>query len=72
MNDLISRSDLIAELESVKQSLGDVFFRAIVDKVIERVREMPATKPPRPEVELDMMRRGIRLRWPDGSTEVLL
>lgn len=40
-NDMISRSALIAELEGFKLSLGDIFFRMIVDRVIERIREQP-------------------------------
>lgn len=44
MNDLISRAALIAELESYKLTLGDIFFRFIVDRVIERVKEMPAVE----------------------------
>ncbi|MBQ9167768.1 MAG: hypothetical protein IJX67_05095 [Oscillospiraceae bacterium] len=41
-NDLISRSALIAELEGLKLSLGDIFFRMVVDRAIERVREQPS------------------------------
>lgn len=40
-NDLISRSALLAELEGFKLSLGDIFFRMIVDRVIERVKAQP-------------------------------
>lgn len=43
-NDLISRSALLAELEGFKLSLGDIFFRMIVDRVIERVKEQPAVE----------------------------
>lgn len=41
-NDLISRPALLENLEGFKQSLGDVFFQMIVNRVIERVREQPA------------------------------
>lgn len=40
-NDLISRSALLAELEGFELSLGDIFFRMIVDRVIERVKAQP-------------------------------
>ena len=38
MNDLISRSALIAELESFKVSLADVVLRFLVNRVIEIVK----------------------------------
>lgn len=38
MNDTISRSDLIAELEGFKMSLGDVVLRYVVDRVIDVVK----------------------------------
>lgn len=38
MNDMISRSALIAELEAFKMSLGDVVLRYIVDRVIDVVK----------------------------------
>jgi hypothetical protein len=38
MNDMISRSALIAELEAFKMSLGDVVLRFVVDRVIDVVR----------------------------------
>lgn len=41
-DDLISRSELIAQLECFKLSLGDVILGFVVDRVIERVQEMPA------------------------------
>lgn len=44
MNDLISRSALVAELESFKNSLGDVFFMMIVNQIIRRVEQMPAAE----------------------------
>lgn len=43
-NDLISSSALLAELEGFKLSLGDIFFRMIVDRVIERVKAQPAVE----------------------------
>ena len=41
-NDLISRAEVIAQLESFKLSLGDVILGFVVDRMIERVKEMPA------------------------------
>ena len=41
MNDLISRSKLIADLEAFKVSLGDIVLGWVVDRVIERVRQAP-------------------------------
>lgn len=41
MNDLISRSKLIEELEAFKVSLGDIVLGWVVDRVIERVEQMP-------------------------------
>ena len=38
MNDLISRSALIAELECFKMSLADVVLRFLVNRVIEIVK----------------------------------
>lgn len=43
-NDLISRAEVISQLECFKLSLGDIFFRFVVDRVIERVREIPAAE----------------------------
>ena len=47
--DLIDRSQLLTDLKNFKFSLGSVFFMAVVDRVIERVRSMPAHKIPRKE-----------------------
>lgn len=55
MNDMISRSALIAELEAFKMSLGDIVLRFVVDRVIDLVKNFqvketqPAEKkePPR-------------------------
>ena len=44
MDDLISRSELIEELKRFRDSLGSVFFRVIVDRVIERVAEQPTAE----------------------------
>lgn len=41
MNDLISRGALIEELRAFKVSLGDIVLGWVVDRVIERVRQMP-------------------------------
>lgn len=38
MNDTISRSALIAELEAFKMSLGDIVLRFVVDRVIDLVK----------------------------------
>ncbi len=43
-NDLISRFELIAQLEDLKISLGDVILGFVVDRVIERVKNIPAAK----------------------------
>ena len=50
MNDLISRSELIADLEHLKVSMGDVVLGLVVDRVIERVRETPSK--PRSAIEV--------------------
>jgi hypothetical protein len=42
MDDLISRSALVAELEAFKMSMNDIVLRFIVDRVIERVKKLPA------------------------------
>ena len=42
MDDLISRSRLIEELEGFKLALGDIVLGWVVDRVIERVRQLPA------------------------------
>lgn len=39
MNDLISRSELVAQLESYKAAAGDVVIRVIVDRIIGLVKE---------------------------------
>ena len=44
MNDLISRRALIEELEGFKVSLGDIVLGWVVDRVIERVRQMPGER----------------------------
>lgn len=40
-NDTISRSALVADLESFKVQMGDPVFRFLVDRVIERVKAQP-------------------------------
>lgn len=40
-NDLISRSALIENLKAFKVSLGDFVLGWVVDRVIERVEQMP-------------------------------
>jgi hypothetical protein len=44
MNDLISRSALIEELKGFKVSLGDFVLGWVVDRVIERVEQMPTAR----------------------------
>ena len=41
-NDLISRSQLIETLEEFKILIGDVIMGFVVDRIIERVKELPA------------------------------
>lgn len=41
-SDLISRSELIAQLENFKISIGDVILRFVVDRIIEIVKNLPA------------------------------
>lgn len=40
-NDTISRSDLVAELESFKVAAGDPVLRVLVDRVIGIVKAQP-------------------------------
>ena len=42
MDDLISRSALVAELQAFKMSMGDVILGFVVDRVIERVKDQSA------------------------------
>ena len=42
MNDLISRGELIEELEAFKVSIGDFILCWVVDRVIEIVKKMEA------------------------------
>ena len=44
MNDLISRSKMIADLEAFKLSLGDIVLGWVVDRVIERVKQLPGAE----------------------------
>lgn len=44
MEDLISRSEVIAELEGLKLSVGDVILGFVVDRMIERVKAMPSVE----------------------------
>lgn len=48
--DLIDRRKLVEDLERFKVSLADVFFGAIVDRVIEYVEKQPSCKAPSEEV----------------------
>ena len=42
--DLISRAAIIADLECFKLSLGDIVLRFVVDRIIERVKALPAAE----------------------------
>ena len=44
MDDLISRSALIAELERFKISIGDIFLRFFVDRIIGIIKALPAVE----------------------------
>ena len=44
MDDLISRSALVAELECYKMSLGDIVLRFVVDRVIDLVKGHPSVE----------------------------
>ena len=44
MPDLINRTELLAQLECFKMSLGDVILRLIVDRAIDVVKQQPAAK----------------------------
>ena len=43
-NDTISRSALVADLESFKVQMGDPVLRYLVDRVIERVKVQPGVE----------------------------
>lgn len=43
-NDTISRSALVADLESFKVPMGDPVLRFLVDRVIERVKAQPGVE----------------------------
>lgn len=44
MGDQISRSELIAQLEGFKFSMGDIVLRFVVDRVIDLVKTLPAAE----------------------------
>lgn len=44
MNDLIDRTELIAQLECFKVSLGDVVLGWVVDRVIGIVKTLPTVE----------------------------
>ena len=46
MNDMISRSGLVAELEAFKMSLGDIVLRYVVDRVIDLVKNFQVKENP--------------------------
>lgn len=45
-DDLISRAEMVADLECFKASMADVVFRLIMDRVIDRVKALPAAGEP--------------------------
>lgn len=44
MDDLISRSALIAELERFKLSIGDIFLQFLVNRIIVIIKALPAVE----------------------------
>lgn len=42
MDDLISRSQLIEQLEGFKIRIGDVIMGFVIDRIIELVKNLPA------------------------------
>lgn len=44
MADLIDRGKLIEDLENAKVNFGDIFFRAVLDRAIECVKNQPSVK----------------------------
>lgn len=41
MADLISRSALVDDLRALRETLGSVFYKMVVDRCIERVEALP-------------------------------
>ena len=58
-DDMISRSGLIAELESFKVVTGDPVIRVIVDRIIGVVKDQPEAKAPTP-VRFSIEPNGLR------------
>lgn len=72
MNDLISRSALIAELENRKTITGDPVIRVIFDRLIDIVKEQPAVQAQVP-TSFELCPTGIKFYYEDGTkTEVKL
>lgn len=69
MDDLINRADLIAVLETFKQSQADVILGYVVDRVIECVKAQQAVKLPRMEMLSD---RIVFYISPDEEKTVML
>ena len=44
MDDLISRSALIAELEAYKMSMADIVLRFLIDRIIGIIKALPAAE----------------------------
>lgn len=44
MDDMISRSALIAELERFKLSIGDIFLQFLVNRIIVIIKALPAVE----------------------------
>ena len=69
MNDLISRSKLIEDLEAFKVSLGDFVLRWVVDRVIERVEQMPAARNEEPiDDAVRCLLRELDIEQPEPNT----
>ena len=43
-NDTISRSALVAEIESFKVSIGDIFLQFLVNRIIGIIKALPAVE----------------------------
>ena len=72
MNDLISRSALIAEMENRKAITGDPVIRVIFDRLIDIVKGQPAAEARAPS-RFELTPFGIVFYYEDGTkTEVRL
>jgi hypothetical protein len=72
MNDLISRSALIAEMENRKVTAGDPVIKFLFNRLIDIVKEQPAVEYPVP-TRFELSPTGIVFYYEDGrETEVRL